>query len=635
MRKIGFNETYTKETVAPAAPENLLLEFDSGRGITFDSSLRHLLVTGTTGSGKTRSVMLPILKRHIESGNCGFVVDVKGNLRGMIREIAEDCGRGDDVVEFGTSETATPVNLLSNMDAPQFYDFCIELMRDNFFGETNNMDFHVRGARIAKECFQMLKWLGARHPVLAPNLLTILELFSDFKRATALFQHFASDIADRNDEEQMEFVKGVKNSQFHVLNQLWEKSGNIEQAQQMSFCTDQLITALKGFVDVPGMANFCAQGAAGIDMDELVRQKKIVALRCDPQSGMTGAHIGRHMLNQFYKAIFEEGIRQRDHQRFVFIDEFQEVADLGGGRFSDVNFIAQAREFGVGFMAATQSASALMNRGNSRVAVEAFASNCNSKIMFFTDDEQTRAIAARYSTTDLIDLKPGQAFVINYDSDTRKHEWGVETFSKAYGLTAGLRGEASVSVKTGHAERIRLAKAMADLKIRDIPYSPRERPKKEESEPVDSNPIRDEFLREFPFLFSETSNIRIPPGWKKAAKEALVFFEGLNLGIVIDSLAMGERQTLYACACHRQLHEFKMLNKVLVGTKYLCMYCGARLEDKDEEGEDDQPDYFSDCGDDEPFNVFELPICDKCKAELSERTWNSRRSLALSSESVD
>jgi type IV secretory pathway TraG/TraD family ATPase VirD4 len=63
------------------APHECLLRFDSGNSITFEDARHHMLVMGTTGSGKTASVVLPALSRLIEAGHCGVIIDVKGNLR--------------------------------------------------------------------------------------------------------------------------------------------------------------------------------------------------------------------------------------------------------------------------------------------------------------------------------------------------------------------------------------------------------------------------------------------------------------------------------------------------------------------------------------------------------------------------
>lgn len=396
MSTIGFCGSFQKPTLPAPAPETLLLQFDSGAGITFQDSVYHLLTLGTTGSGKTQSAMLPALKRHIERGNSGIVIDVKGNLRSAVRTIANGYGRGDAVVEFGTAPTATPVNLLATMTPADFYNFCITLLKANCDGQSSNFDFHAKGAGMAKDCFRLLRWLAERQPEFAPSLPLILEMFSNHIQATTLFEYFAGGLAEPT-QEQSDFISHIKCSNFHVLNQTAEKQSDLTQSQQVSYNTTMLINALKEFLDVPRIAEkFCASGAGGIDMGSLLREGKIICLRLDPQAGQVGVNIGRQLLNAYYESVYMRGteaVKGRATQDFVFIDEFQDVADLSPGRFSDANFLAQAREFGVAFMAATQSISALINRGVFSTAAEAFVSNCNNKVFFFSDDLLTQAVA--------------------------------------------------------------------------------------------------------------------------------------------------------------------------------------------------------------------------------------------------
>ena len=84
----------------PATPEeDCLLRFDSGCGITFEDAMHHLLIMGTTGSGKTAGTVLPSLFRLLMEGHCGLEGDIKGNLRAQVRALAARCGRATDIVE--------------------------------------------------------------------------------------------------------------------------------------------------------------------------------------------------------------------------------------------------------------------------------------------------------------------------------------------------------------------------------------------------------------------------------------------------------------------------------------------------------------------------------------------------------
>ena len=115
MGRMGFlsEPAGDKKKLWESDPQECLLRFDSGNHITFEDARHHMLVMGTTGSGKTASVVLPALFRLIEAGHRGIIVDIKGNLRDQARAFARQCGREADLVEFGSASSATPLNLLS------------------------------------------------------------------------------------------------------------------------------------------------------------------------------------------------------------------------------------------------------------------------------------------------------------------------------------------------------------------------------------------------------------------------------------------------------------------------------------------------------------------------------------------
>jgi len=81
--------------------------------------MRHILVTGSTGSGKTLSVVLPLLKRAIfESADRKLakpalvVVDVKGDLTSPVKRMLAACGREEDLLEVSL-ESGHGTDLLS------------------------------------------------------------------------------------------------------------------------------------------------------------------------------------------------------------------------------------------------------------------------------------------------------------------------------------------------------------------------------------------------------------------------------------------------------------------------------------------------------------------------------------------
>ena len=124
-----------------------LLELDSGRRITLQQGTRSVVVMGGTGTGKTRSVVLPMISNLIRNGLAGLMLDVKGNLRSQVRAIAAAHGRLGDIVEFGTHPGAHPTDFLAGLKDHEVSELMESLATDGI-GETGNLNFYLHGGRI-------------------------------------------------------------------------------------------------------------------------------------------------------------------------------------------------------------------------------------------------------------------------------------------------------------------------------------------------------------------------------------------------------------------------------------------------------------------------------------------------------
>jgi len=461
MAQIGFTHPTPpqKPSRGPIDPLHILLRFDSGKLISFMDALCHLLILGTTGAGKTQSAVLPMLWRLIQAGYCGLVADLKGNLRAGARALARQCGRLKDVFEIGSSSSATPLNLLCGMTMHVVREFLTTLTLRNLQGNFHNADWHLKGINQACDCVQLLRYLTVLNPAFEPTLVMIAEMLNDLELCARLFKLFKESPAyDKNDAQQRRFVRGIESNAFHVFKYDAKKSEGDHSSDFMSQVTWNLQgirMALRSFLDAPGVSRgFATQGAPGLDMRELLKQGKIVLLRFGPETGPVGASLARMVLETYYEAVYAIGLTL-DEGRYTFavLDEYQDMADLSTNRLSDASFIAQAREFRSAFIAATQSLAAL-NRGNSMAAVDSFVSNCNNRIIFYSDDPHTQEMASHCDpNVRLNDLQPGQAFVIRYEADSHTHASGMETLQRAYDDTRKILKQQGDADKGGPHDR--------------------------------------------------------------------------------------------------------------------------------------------------------------------------------------
>lgn len=689
--RIGFLSHQDRRDPFPLpASGQCMLRFDSGRGVTFADAGHHVCVFGTTGSGKTASVVLPGLYWLMRAGHCGLLVDIKGNLREQARALARDCGREADLVEYGSAPSATPLNILRGMDRFAMYDFFKTLTLQSIQGRSNNVDWLLKGVSMAADCGQLLCYLHTLDPMFSPNVATIAEMLDMPAEAAKLCRLFMARLYDPQNEEQAVFVERVKNNRFHVFNEY--KKGetsadgftNIEE--QRTWSLDGIRQALRNFLDAPGIAeHFAAPQAPGLDMRLPLRENRIVLLRFGLDTGPIGASLARILLSGLYAALFELGLSLPAGRKcFVCIDEYQEVADLSEGRYSDVSFIAQAREFNGIFLASTQSVSALMHRGNSVAGVEAFVSNCNTRVTFYSDDPLTQAMVSRYDPgLALNTLQPGQAFVVRYEQAQRRHVWDLETFADAFASTRVILDQATpeppVQRAAGGEERPSLRSlaqwAVAESRqqtvaARRVENRPRALAAPREVDEVDAPAIPDHIMQEllaqakpdkeneqpcrkprtrrfsvedaqdcsiiqekFPHFFAEDAevSISIPSGWVGFVERAFKAFEATHLRVALTSLSLdGARlrasETETMTRRHSESGGLKLLNSLLQRSAGLCALCGGRIAPsagaKAAAGHrhGDMEDRF--CA----FSDDTVPICDKClkKYELDSPAGRQR-----------
>ncbi|MCR5564076.1 MAG: type IV secretory system conjugative DNA transfer family protein, partial [Desulfovibrio sp.] len=139
-----------------AIPESeILLEFDSGRRMTFAQGTRSSLIIGGTGSGKTASVVLPMTSNLIGAGYGGLILDVKGNLREQVRALASSHGRLGDIVEFGSALDANRCNFISGMAEHEIADL-MNLFAVSGVETDHNIAWHQKGAKMCVDVARML-----------------------------------------------------------------------------------------------------------------------------------------------------------------------------------------------------------------------------------------------------------------------------------------------------------------------------------------------------------------------------------------------------------------------------------------------------------------------------------------------
>ena len=421
-RRIGF--LTTPHPVPAATPQRAhdpaaLLQFDDGEVVNFEDARHNCLVLGTTGSGKTASIILPAAERLIAAGFGGFVVDIKGNFTDQIRAIARAHGRKRDILELGTSPQARKVNLLAGASAQRMHDILQQFMSCSAAPDDHNRAFHLRGLRCVVDALLMLHMMAERGKL--PMHLCVLErLMNDEEYARDCLKRFCRSIQDEDDPEAHDLVKRIKGDQFHFISEGVPKDMHTTWQEQVGYrlgvirTTLQLLHQSRNLMD-----QFFAPGKPAPNMARAIhRQRKIVVLRLAADSGELGAVLARTLLRDYYASVYAHGLQLPEGQyTFCITDEAQDFISVNRlDQYNDNSFLARNREFRNISIMGTQSVAALVARTHDAEAVEAMLNNFNVRVFFYSDDPLTQRLADMHDQTPLTAYRRGEGLLVRIDA---------------------------------------------------------------------------------------------------------------------------------------------------------------------------------------------------------------------------
>ena len=398
-------------TILPS--KDALFTFDSGKTLSFSDGTRSIAIIGGTGSGKTTSVILPMVDALMRQGFGGVILDIKGNLGAQTRALAQKCGRQDDVIEFGSSHTAHPTNLLAGLKKHEIADLFQVIALDGVERDPN-ASWHAKGGALASDvAFAMLSLSKIAHKShfsqqFSPTLKAIYAALCNQKFSASLWSFFCQELDTLRAQklkktwpdyliEAESFYHAVSAECFHVVasetNTKNAKTSATSQ-QQKTWMLQRILMRLKAIKTTCGLMDSFSSledGAVPIDFTRLVyKEKKIVLIHFAAECGATGAILARCLKERFYQSILKHG-RTLGKNEFTFMvgDEFQEILDVGNAtNLNDMQLFGLSREFKNINIVASQSVASLYARGEQH-SVSSLLGNCTTKILLQSSDPET------------------------------------------------------------------------------------------------------------------------------------------------------------------------------------------------------------------------------------------------------
>lgn len=360
-----------KNRLASNKARSYLGESLSGGGavyLTTEQRSMHAEVVGSTGTGKSESVLLPILAHDIKNKKGAIVIDGKGDLELLdrIHYIVNHSGRADDFYFFSL---AKPWN--SNSYNPLLRGNATEL-KDKIVGSMVwNEEFYRKMAEQAT-----LTLLNAIRPQEIGSDGVAIKRKKDEAMLPVLFKDLYRYLTDFN------ALKALADATVDpkIKSDLGKMLGRFDQNHKFlsGLIADLYLTSRSEFSAVVDVEN------PEIDLLKVYQKNKIVYFQLNLQGyGETAKRMGRMILQDIRTVsgyIQSEMLTGERHFFPVFVDDASSFLDT-----NFIDFLNKARAAGFGIMLLHQSLGDLVVRRDASFQQQ-ILENTNIKIILRQDD---------------------------------------------------------------------------------------------------------------------------------------------------------------------------------------------------------------------------------------------------------
>jgi type IV secretory pathway TraG/TraD family ATPase VirD4 len=363
------------------APKNRVVLRLAGFKWTRGDFCRGWLITGDTGSGKTRSGITPLLFQIFQNEPTwgGLCIDDKGLYWETLSQMAKHFGREDDLILLqvrpdDASSAWQPrhtYNLTADRSIP--YNTFAKAVVDtaSSLGQSGDKGFFRNQAQTH----------------IAAALETLREIGADVTLENAY--HLLLDQSDM-DEAMTDLASGQQTPRRRELVQHFTNRFLSQPPEQIGGVKETIANYLQAFI-TPEIAQVFCPGASTFDFADIDRGKIICVAM--PQK----FQVERRYVNTFLKMLFythalrrfdkPAGERRRDNLLILWADEAQRFVSASEEGMSDYNCIDVIREAQATVVAAAQSSTSFippLGREKARV----FTLNLRNRLIFKAADEE-------------------------------------------------------------------------------------------------------------------------------------------------------------------------------------------------------------------------------------------------------
>lgn len=376
----------------------------------------HVLATGGTGSGKTRSFILPLVEQMLRRFGTDpgqktgmLLLDAKGDMADLATECIRRAGRSEDLYVLGEGGNCW-FSLFEQFDGDPtaVANFLMETLEDRYVGRRGENDsFWEENARrllrTAAVCAKAEHGIGLGG---LSGISTAIELIMGVRGR------------QDDDESSSEEDEGAKATIDTLLEKglvsrclTWQEKAEVDTYIK----NDVIPGASRTWATIANMArNYISQfsqphlralfeegeGRRKLSPEDIIDEGLLVIVSLSPvvfgnaalpfRTALKKAFCERVLQRNHLVKQHQGSVRQINQNRplLLVMDEFHTVINARG-RSSDAYFLDRAREFRCGCILATQGISAISSVIDSSPMRNHLLNNCRTKFFFANDCPET------------------------------------------------------------------------------------------------------------------------------------------------------------------------------------------------------------------------------------------------------
>lgn len=357
---------------------------------------KNILVTGATGSGKTTSILLPILENLIKNNCPGLILDIKSDLYSHIYTIANKENKLNNILFIGTYDFCQNINILASIKNVNQLKNILNSIKATTHSESY---WWENGVDDVIDIVILHEWLikNCQNQEYIYSFKNIFDYINKDGYVKEIVEQAEAFSLSAN-EEIISIINKIKSEPFSLYN--ITNNSDADDKRQKMWRSGQVSNVIAPFIKQPFSSQFSDIQKNTTIHDYIYKQGKIIVLVMPIEHESVGHTIGKLIREIFFKSVLSNNNSEREiysigkennRYTFLLIDEYQFFVNSEGknGVVTDESWVSISRSYGNINIFATQSITSLISKTKSEIDIDTIHQNCVNEIYLPTKDKRT------------------------------------------------------------------------------------------------------------------------------------------------------------------------------------------------------------------------------------------------------